>query len=778
MLDIQVKRERAASPSLSAALTKKRKTTQARAGLSSGSGAVTNGFASVRHTRGHDDNPDSACSTCILSGKSLPRHSFGLPHSPRTALLAKDLASSAQPASTTRPALKSALRVSSASAMDPGSSSSGPRRVRFTQDLYDEASAAYIHATNSVDRSGDGFVIDIPPRTRTPPNSGPNAGSKPGTPQPAKPPRPASDTDADAALADVPPRLRTPLGGNAPGSQQNIPHPARLVRRCSDAIIVTPRTRPILLARDDGLGSFATRANEYGQEIPLSLPIPPRARTPPGPPGGGSRPCTPEPCRPVRPAGDAQADGVVQVISNVIDGYGGPAKAVSLSTTELSANTRADVQNVKKSKISRASLAAANAIANPGFSSCSVKVEQEEHVVPWKTGEVLVLGDDEDDGEFARLRSSAIIDFRGLTCINALRAEPLVVVLARRRAGPAVKAEPVEVVVTRNERIKKRSTQKASAKAPAKNKGKGKQSAVVAVKQEVSSLHLEETGQAAPPKKKRATRAKGAKQLKTEDPPEVKLEADVAPSTMTKRKTTSKKPGKTKDTSTNAAKAAVQTTEKGAATGSKKTTKKAKTVSKRDAASHKSSDGNDPVHDEPPWSTTLTLRVSITRAPSLTLPRKASFHGPIHPPRTWTYLPAHLEALGSVMWDVEGFERMELSAIPWIAAVGQHSNAPRELMPACEQGKYDTCGTVVFGFCFLVVADDPLALCVGPVVPCRDPAGELEENVCMRLYADGPLPTSFLRALGRTVSVRRDGDSGVGQVDFPVATEGTESEKR
>ncbi|KAI0668037.1 hypothetical protein C8Q78DRAFT_268289 [Trametes maxima] len=85
---------------------------------------------------------------------------------------------------------------------------------------------------------------DIPPRTRTPPDSGPEPGSKPCTPRPSKPSRP------------------TAMG------------------------VISPE-----LWED----------REQGPARVVELPFPPRACTPPGGSGGGSKPCTPRPARPHRP---------------------------------------------------------------------------------------------------------------------------------------------------------------------------------------------------------------------------------------------------------------------------------------------------------------------------------------------------------------------------------------------------------------------------------------------------------------------------------------------
>ncbi|OCH90787.1 hypothetical protein OBBRIDRAFT_825759 [Obba rivulosa] len=44
---------------------------------------------------------------------------------------------------------------------------------------------------------------------------------------------------------------------------------------------------------------------------------------------------------------------------------------------------------------------------------------------------------------------------------------------------------------------------------------------------------------------------------------------------------------------------------------------------------------------------------------------------PLRPPRPWTYAPAELTAFDEIVWDADGFQHMELSAIPWLACIEQ-----------------------------------------------------------------------------------------------------------
>lgn len=70
-----------------------------------------------------------------------------------------------------------------------------------------------------------------------------------------------------------------------------------------------------------------------------------------------------------------------------------------------------------------------------------------------------------------------------------------------------------------------------------------------------------------------------------------------------------------------------------------------------------------------PTLATVPVHASLSRTPSLQ--KRDSYKGIKHPPRTCSYVPDHLQALGTVQWDAGGFECMELSALPWLAGTAQ-----------------------------------------------------------------------------------------------------------
>ncbi|OSC97286.1 hypothetical protein PYCCODRAFT_1440377, partial [Trametes coccinea BRFM310] len=246
-----------------------------------------------------------------------------------------------------------------------------------------------------------------------------------------------------------------------------------------------------------------------------------------------------------------------------------------------------------------------------------------------------------------------------------------------------------------------------------------------------------------PAKKKRTTKAKQPKQHKAEDEVAVKLEPDTAKITTTSRtQANSKAPKKKQSTKVLKAGAAASQTQ-GAGTmaaGEQQAPNmvQSSTTALTTRPSVDSDNGSDIIVPLP--STRLRFRLSISRS---------SFRA----------LPEHLQALGSVVWDAEGFQRMELSALPWIAGVAQQIKGPCDLVPNTEHesvfGELDLHGVPIFAG-----HNNPGA---EPELPCGPSASEVTEDVCVCLHTDRPLPTTFLRALGRTVSIRRDGESAVGQ---------------
>lgn len=163
--------------------------------------------------------------------------------------------------------------------------------------------------------------------------------------------------------ADIPPRVRTPSGGNPPGSRQGSPQPVRPVRPSAhnapqvDICASHPPLNPVAAQTVD--------AN--------ALPFPPRARTPPGPPGAGSRPCTPEPSRPVRPT-----EGAVPMEEVHVKG----ALTVQARTADVPEEAAAHMA----SEMARGVLK-----VEEGLADC---------VTVWREGEKLFLNADEDDGEY------------------------------------------------------------------------------------------------------------------------------------------------------------------------------------------------------------------------------------------------------------------------------------------------------------------------------------------------------------------------------------------
>ncbi|KAI0663677.1 hypothetical protein C8Q70DRAFT_930725 [Cubamyces menziesii] len=146
-------------------------------------------------------------------------------------------------------------------------------------------------------------------------------------------------------------------------------------------------------------------------------------------------------------------------------------------------------------------------------------------------------------------------------------------------------------------------------------------------------------------------------------------------------------------------------------------------------------------------TTTIQFRVSFTRTRTRSFPRQhVKYEGRMHPPRTFTYLPEHLWALGtdrSFGWEADGFEYMELSALPWLAGVAQgwvtaqtRAQHAQEITGPAGGVDASTQGSVL--------------------LPGGSEGVTEEEDVRVQLYTDGPLPTSFLNTLGRMMCVRRE----------------------
>ncbi|KAI0628335.1 hypothetical protein C8Q77DRAFT_1213354 [Trametes polyzona] len=576
---------------------------------------------------------------------------------------------------------------------------------------------------------------DIPPRTRTPPNSGPIPGSKPNTPQPARPPRPASQlvvleisspsteyaTHVEGAIeVPFPPRARTPPCPPGGGSRQCTPDPARPVRPSADQVVRENAVDTLRVLRREeeedavdvrqlrreeeedeeevGRGVVSTRisplvassllvpwsvysdspksvpspgnlvnvpltaiefptSNVRGSHCASPLPpadIPPRVRTPPGPGGNapGSRQGTPKPVRPARPGADA--DVRVQLLAySHSNGEGNalpfPPRARTPPGPPGGGSrpcTPEPSRPLRPSAVGHVDAAAQDtAITLDEPETPAVKIEENNAgctTTVWTPGEVLVFTAEEDD-------------------------EPLAIVLARRKATRVVKTEPVEHDLEANQ-TKKRSRK---ASGTPRGKGKGKAAEVVVKTEPVGITAVPDSASA---KKKRPTKPKAGKKVKAESAVEVKLE-DITSSASAP--SASRKPRKKRVPKV--------ATLAGTADGSSSTlvVEKPKRSGRKSAAQAT----DNPVSPDKSGtaatdSSTIQIRVSLARTPSLQ--GAESYKGNKHPPRTFTYLPEDLHALGTVTWEASGFECMELSALPWLAGVAQNDSYSNSASPSSE----------------------------------------------------------------------------------------------
>ncbi|KAI0363793.1 hypothetical protein BV20DRAFT_1057722 [Pilatotrama ljubarskyi] len=654
---------------------------------------------------------------------------------------------------------------------------------------------------------------DIPPRTRTPPNPGPGPGSKPSTPQPSRPPRPASEDVVmssmrnrecdDAGVIIIP---RPPPGAPGSGSRPSTPTLGRHLRPsaasekmrdvrgdeaeevCIDvgcrmyackeddagasgaahayssrslephtappmsfaptrsAAPVPPSTgrmavatrvstsRPIqavaagpdtaehlnTCAPPDFIGWLVgsvnvgdrTQTHSEGEKRPANaqLPIPPRARTPPCPPDRGSRPSTPQPVRPPRPSADA--------VLPAANAAAAPKKGTKEKTKEKRKTP------AKAIKTGRAAGGAKRATA-----AVQIKIEVES-AEPGRADEVPTLRLEDDD-------------------------EPLATVVSRKKAISVVKAEPVDAVISVAKQARKPG-KKTGASGPAKGKGKSKVAAAVAVTavkaEEGAPAAVGETHVRAPAKKKRVTKpeapkTKGTTQGATQEETSVKEEASTTIAIIAnpcKPSSTAKRPRKKRVTKD--AGAAAVDRDGGDGNVAVKTGKKVKKITKAlEEDTGSAADKAETIASTTPAAapgaspSRMRFHISFSLSRSSSLQRKESFKGIRHPPRTFTYLPEHLQDLGTLVWDAEGFNCMELSALPWLAATAEHACAPGELIIG---NLGDSMNEETFE----------------PTFP--DHVFMDEEDVYMQLYANGPLPASFVDALGRAVSVRREGEKG------------------
>ncbi|OJT12009.1 hypothetical protein TRAPUB_11451 [Trametes pubescens] len=421
---------------------------------------------------------------------------------------------------------------------------------------------------------------DLPPRARS--SHGGHPSSKPCTPKPVRPSRPgavaptrcspplmnicdsgpatphnpvqsSSPSRTTLLPSDIPPRARTPPGGNPPGSQHGSPQPLRPTRPSADGADVD------------------ICASTVSIDVPTHvLPLPPRVRTPPGPPTTVSQPCTPQPGRPVRPSGDEAArDTDKRSFDDQL------AEACLAMVTTLS------ILKVKR-----------------GLIECEAAL---------KAGDGLFASADEDN-------------------------------------------KPVVGVPEAPEQTKGFGNKSGPAKGRAKM-------APSPVKLEDSSIASGQAQVATTVQKvKRAVKPKTGKKAKAVDGVSVKLEQIATSATKKPRKK-----GPTKG-------AAVSGENVNNPTAATRAGKKKKAGGRRaGAAATGQGDASAPAQ----------VHVSLSRTSSLQ--RRESYKDIRHPPRTCSYVPDHLQALGTVLWDAEGFECMELSALPWLAGTAQHAHGGNEV---------------------------------------------------------------------------------------------------
>ncbi|KAH9884134.1 hypothetical protein C8Q73DRAFT_840652 [Cubamyces lactineus] len=596
---------------------------------------------------------------------------------------------------------------------------------------------------------------DIPPRPRTPPHSGPGGGSKPSTPRPARPPRPTAEdygaftsfyAPADNISADVrgvykadlhgpvsrvvpiPPRVRTPPGSpsgpSGRGSRPGTPAPGRPVRPSSSCITVdSPRS-------DVDVPAPKRKPGYQTERAPNDSPadVPPPSTHPHIPPASGE-------------GGRSQ-----QKTPNLVKAGGLDNDTLVLTSRQLGAKTKGGAAKrkaqgkkaIKSTK--KRSREPKNTTASSPVISTVVKLEDVESRAPvshwsevvWTPGEVLKLAEDEDD-------------------------QPLAIVLARRKgfgvgaASTSVKPALVKDTTPSMSTAGRQKATTSKARGDARGKVKTEASTAAAVKTEpIESTAIQVTAA-----KQYDRKAKASKQIKKQKNVKVKAEqATVAPSSTTapvqkERKARAKKAPRGANTNPTPAK---EPTESGrssqkqgpeaGAVGPDNTLRTLEAeLSKQDEITNPSSSSTTNA------TTTIQFRVSFTRTRTCSFPRQhVKYEGRMHPPRTFTYLPEHLWALGtdrSFGWEADGFEYMELSALPWLAGVAQGRVAAQTRTQHAQE------------------ITDPAggmdASAQGSVLlPGGSEGMTEEEDVRVQLYVNGPLPTSFLDTLGRMMCVRRE----------------------
>ncbi|KAL1940928.1 hypothetical protein VTO73DRAFT_7564 [Trametes versicolor] len=640
---------------------------------------------------------------------------------------------------------------------------------------------------------------DIPPRPRTPPNSGPGPGSTSNTPQPLRPPRPACDGHStSASIPDnegenmacsqerpFPPRPRSPPGPPSGGSRQCTPEPGRPPRPVVDRKFDGYFTKDAfirMLTREEedeenDIHMHMREEEEEEDETIHDLPVNATIRQPLNPPHRAANPrdehpsmklCTPEPVRPRMPVTDAQTSHHSRPSSIQFDSpsshpysVSSPSKIPPRGHTTLGGNSprsrRPTPQSIQPTRPS------ADTDVRVDICASTVSMDIPTHALPLpprvrtppgppvagsqpctpQPGRPMRPADDEaaqdtDNDSFDDQLSEACIAMvttlgvlqikRGLTqCEAAFKASEGIFVSADEDIKPLP-------AVTEDLTQAKKCYKKAG---PTKGKDKATASSV---KTEDGGIALGQVQTQATAKTKRVTKAKGDKKAKTTSGVEVKLEqiaaAATAPASVTKKL-------RKKGTVKGAAAPEERATDPVPATssGKKRRTKGRQagaTPTDKDAALPNSS----PAVGIP--AATAPVHASLSRTSSLQ--KRDSYKGIKHPPRTCSYVPDHLQALGSVRWDADGFECMELSALPWLAGTAQRGHGEVRITHPDEPES-----AIVRGYEMIFVPEVPDLFLMD------------EEDVRVRLYAQGPLPASFLEGLGRAVSIRRSvsvGDVG------------------
>ncbi|KAI0737163.1 hypothetical protein C8Q80DRAFT_1214568 [Daedaleopsis nitida] len=546
---------------------------------------------------------------------------------------------------------------------------------------------------------------DVPPRPRTPNGPSPSSGSRPGTPQPHRPGRPGADGSKNhapnsaplhsntahlsvrisspgvyPAPADIPPRPRSPDGPSpSSGSRPGTPQPYRPGRPGSGANDV--RGHATLLVRH----STSIGSPKYAPR-PSAIPVRPGAYARYV---GGRRVMKTkakiEPRVGAATATTVQADSANAAPASIVESQsvGDP---IALDT---SVYPTVDAQSTQPAARNEAG-------------AVPVKRELQDAVPrPPRPLNAFVLDDDEDD-------------------------EPLCIVLARRRQNPASPTEAKEKAPkqnknkqTKGQEQEQKQEQKHASAGEQLNKARGKRKVKVEDASQAQQLHVadvrvktENANDGSAPSTtvpQKRGRKKNTQPVLSVDPHaqlgtavdgeasaagvvSVKIEPATVRSTK-KRAPAQRKPrGKKAPTTEVKAEATASvlvpvrnwdaaanaTTITSAApvpaeTKGKGKGKKQACTPKGKGRAHRQR--KDVTHAAPvpqgPSSQWTPADQHADDADVAALPDVRPYHGPKHPPRTCTHPAQHvLTVEHGLGYDEAGFECMELSALPWLAAVG------------------------------------------------------------------------------------------------------------